>query len=148
MGSLAGAISPGRTYSPLVGVDVDIAAGGDVLLPLEPDYEHAALVMSGALEINDVALSPGSMLYLGCARRDLRLRSEPGARLLLLGGEPFAEQIVMWWNFVARTSGEIAEAREEWASGTRFGAVVGAGEPLAAPSLPAGGLKPGGSVRR
>ena len=148
VGTLAGATSPGRTYSPLVGVDVDIAAAGDVLLPLEPDYEHAVLVMSGSLDVSDVALSPGSMLYLGCSRRDLRLRSEDGARVLLLGGEPFDEQIVMWWNFVARTSDEIAAAREDWMGGTRFGAVAGAGEPLAAPSLPPGGLKPGGSVRR
>jgi redox-sensitive bicupin YhaK (pirin superfamily) len=148
MGTLAGAASPGRTYSPLVGVDVDIAAAGDVLLPLEPDYEHAVLVMSGSLDASDVALGPGAMLYLGCSRRDLRMRSEDGARVLLLGGEPFDEQIVMWWNFVARTSDEITAAREDWMSGTRFGAVVGAGEPLAAPSLPSGGLKPGGSVRR
>ena len=148
MGSLAGAISPGRTYSPLVGADVDAAAGVDVLLPLEPDYEHAVLVMSGAADVDDVTLAPGSMLYLGCARHDLRVRSEHGARLLLLGGEPFAEQIVMWWNFVARTGEEIADAREEWMTGTRFGAVAGAGDPLVAPSLPAGGLKPGGSVRR
>jgi redox-sensitive bicupin YhaK (pirin superfamily) len=148
MGSFAGAISPGRAYSPLVGVDVEVAAGADVLVPLEPDYEHAVLVMSGAFDVDGVALTPGAMLYLGCARRGLRLRSEQGARLLLLGGEPFAEQIVMWWNFVGRTGEEIAEARGEWMTGTRFGAVAGAGDPLPAPSLPAGGLKPGGSVRR
>jgi quercetin 2,3-dioxygenase len=88
------------------------------------------------------------MLYLGCGRRDLRLRSEPGARVLLLGGEPFAEQIVMWWNFVARTAEEITDAREQWMSGDRFGVVTDSGTPLPAPPLPPGRLKPGGSVRR
>ena len=88
------------------------------------------------------------MLYLGCGRRDLRLSSDAGARLLLLGGEPFAEQIVMWWNFVARTGEEIAAARELWMAGTEFGVVVDADDPLPAPELPAGRLKPGGSVRR
>jgi len=66
-----------------------------------------------------------------------------------LGGELFEEQIVMWWNFVARTSEEIAAAREAWASGNRFGVVSGYdGYLLPAPPLPAGRLKPGGRVRR
>jgi len=88
------------------------------------------------------------MLYLGCGRRDLRLRSAAGARALLLGGEPFDEQIVMWWNFVARTSEEIATARDAWAGGDLFGVVAGYdGDPLPAPPLPAGRLKPGGRIR-
>jgi redox-sensitive bicupin YhaK (pirin superfamily) len=148
MGSVAGAMSPGHAYSPLVGADIALADGADALLPLEADFEHAVLVMSGWAEVDGVRLSPGAMLYLGCGRRDLRVRSEPGARVLLLGGEPFEEKIVMWWNFVARTNDEILVAREQWTSGQRFGAVAGAGEPLAAPPPPVGRLKPGGSVRQ
>jgi len=30
----------------------------------------------------------------------------------------------MWWNFVARTTGEILAAREDWESGRRFGPVA------------------------
>jgi quercetin 2,3-dioxygenase len=98
--------------------------------------------------VDGVAVAPGAMLYLGCGRRDLRIGSEPGARALLLGGEPFDEQIVMWWNFVARTSEEIAAARESWAHGERFGVVGGYdGDRLAAPPMPAGRLKPGGRTR-
>ena len=88
------------------------------------------------------------MLYLGSARRDLRVRTEPGARVLLLGGEPFGEQIVMWWNFVARTSDEVADARAAWEAGTRFGTVAGFEDnTLSAPPMPPGRLKPGGSAR-
>jgi hypothetical protein len=48
----------------------------------------------------------------------------------------------MWWNFVARTNEEIVTARNAWVAGA-FGEVQGyAGEPLAAPPLPPGGLKP------
>jgi redox-sensitive bicupin YhaK (pirin superfamily) len=147
MGELAGATSPGRTYSPLVGADVALDGGSDALLPLEPEYEHAVLVMSGAVEADGVALAPGAMLYLGSARRSLRLAAREPARVLLLGGAPFEERIVMWWNFVARSGEEIAAAREQWAAGERFGTVAGAGEPMTAPSLPAGTLKPGGAVR-
>jgi redox-sensitive bicupin YhaK (pirin superfamily) len=148
MGELAGERSPGRSFSPIVGADVSLATRADVLLPLEPDFEYAVLTMSGGLDIEGVALTPGAMLYLGCGRRDFRLRSEAGARVLLLGGEPFAEQIVMWWNFVARSGEEIATARDGWMSGEQFGTVSDAGDPLPAPPMPPGTLKPGGSVRR
>ncbi|HJQ42133.1 MAG TPA: pirin family protein [Jatrophihabitantaceae bacterium] len=148
LGSLAGAISPGRTFSALVGADLDLSPGADALLPLEPDFEHAVLVMSGWAEVDDEALTPGAMLYLGSARRDLRVRTEPGARVLLLGGEPFGEQIVMWWNFVARTNDEVAAARAAWETGTRFGTVAGFEDNmLVAPPIPPGRLKPGGSAR-
>ena len=148
MGELAGASSPGEAYSPMVGADIALSPESDALVPLEADFEYAVLTTSGALDIEDVTLAPGSMLYLGCGRRDLRLRATTEARVLLLGGEPFAEQIVMWWNFVARTNDEIVEARRAWADGRTFGDVVGYdGAPLAAPPLPPGRLKPGGSAR-
>jgi hypothetical protein len=147
MGSLAEAVSPGEAYTPIVGADLDLAPGADGLLALQPEFEHAVLVMSGWAAVDGVEVSPGSMLYLGTGRRDLAMRSEPGARLLLLGGEPFDEQIVMWWNFVARTNEEILEARELWAHGSAFGSVADAGPALAAPPPPVGRLKPGGSTR-
>ena len=146
-GALAGAASAAQMYSPIVGADLALDAGADALLPLDADFEHAVLVMSGWAEVDGEQLSPGAMLYLGCGRRDLRVASEPGARMLLLGGEPFAEQIVMWWNFVARSNDEIHEARAQWSAGERFGTVTGAGDPLPAPPAPAGRLKPGGSAR-
>jgi redox-sensitive bicupin YhaK (pirin superfamily) len=148
MGSLAGAASPGRAHSPMVGVDVALDAGAELLLPLEPDFEHAVLVMSGSVDVDGAPLAPGSMVYLGCARRDLRLASEAGARLMLLGGTPFEERIVMWWNFVARDNDEIVAARAEWMNGGRFGDVDGYdGYRLPAPALPPGRLKPGGATR-
>jgi len=66
---------------------------------------------------------------------------------MLLGGEPFGEDVLMWWNFVGRSHEEIAEARAQWAAGERFGAVRDAGAPLAAPPLPPGTLRPGGATR-
>jgi quercetin 2,3-dioxygenase len=149
MGTLAGAVSPGRTFSPLVGIDIALHAGADLLLPLEPEFEHAVLAMSGSIDVDGAALSPGAMIYLGCARRDLRVSSANSARAMLLGGTPFEEQIVMWWNFVARTNDEIVAARDEWMTGSAFPDVAGFdGYRLPAPDLPPGKLKPGGAVRR
>lgn len=67
---------------------------------------------------------------------------------MLLGGEPFEEELIMWWNFVGRTQDEIARAREDWMSGDRFGTVHGYdGPPIPAPALPDVALKPRGRVR-
>ncbi|WP_237111215.1 pirin-like C-terminal cupin domain-containing protein [Nonomuraea sp. MG754425] len=68
--------------------------------------------------------------------------------MLLIGGEPFGEEIVMWWNFVGRTHDEVAAFRQEWMEGTGFGVVEGFdGAPLPAPVLPGTRLKPRGRVR-
>jgi quercetin 2,3-dioxygenase len=148
LGALGGETSPGGTHSELVGVDVALAPGAEVLLPLEAEFEHAVLVMSGSATVDGASLTPGTMIYLGCARRDLSLASAAGARVMLLGGLPFEEQIVMWWNFVAGSNDEIVAAREEWMAGDTFGDVAGYdGFRLPAPDLPPGKLKPGGAVR-
>jgi redox-sensitive bicupin YhaK (pirin superfamily) len=148
LGSLAGATSPGTAYSPLVGADVAVDAAGSALLPLEPEFEHAVLVMSGEVDVDGVPLGPGAMLYLGSGRRDLHLASAAGARAMLLGGAPFTEQIVMWWNFVARDNDEIVAARAAWNERSGFSDVPGFdGYRLPAPALPSGRLRPGGAVR-
>jgi quercetin 2,3-dioxygenase len=158
LGELAGARSPGLVHTPLIGVDVDLDTGGGGVLPLERDFEHAVLTVSGAPEVDGGPLPPGSLCYLGTGRSELRLRAEAPSRLLLLGGLPFDEQIVMWWNFVARTGAEVAEAREAWqaelaggvrpAASARFGTVAGYDGPaLAAPELPSTPLRPRGRTR-
>lgn len=43
--------------------------------------------------------------------------------MLLIGGPPFPEAILMWWNFVARTPDEIRQARDDWEAHRRFGEV-------------------------
>ncbi|MFF4166753.1 pirin family protein [Streptomyces sp. NPDC001741] len=148
LGELDGATSPGRAYTPLVGADLALADGAEAGLPLDPDFEYAVLAMSGEAEVDGVPVLPGSMLYLGCGRTELPLRAASDAGLMLLGGEPFAEEIVMWWNFVGRSHEEIEEARQAWAEGSRFGEVHGYdGGRLPAPALPPVALKPRGRVR-
>ncbi|MFJ8301473.1 pirin family protein [Streptomyces sp. NPDC094447] len=148
LGELDGARSPGTTYTPIVGADLALAPGTDARLPLDPDFEYAVLAMSGEVHVDGVPVLPGSMLYLGCGRTELPLRADSAAGLMLLGGEPFEEEIVMWWNFVGRTDQEIREAREDWMKSDRFGEVKGYdGDRLDAPEVPATQLKARGRVR-
>jgi redox-sensitive bicupin YhaK (pirin superfamily) len=146
MGELAGTASPADVYSPLVGAEALLEPGADTRLPLQPSWEYAALTLAGSVDVDGVALAPGPLLYLGSGRSDLPLRTGQGGRLMLIGGEPFEEHIVMWWNFVGRDHDDIAGAREQWMrADPRFGTVHGyPGDRLPAPELPTVRLKPRG----
>ncbi|MFD7444748.1 pirin family protein [Streptomyces sp. NPDC059909] len=148
LGELDGAASPGTTYTPLVGADLALTRGTETSVPLEPDFEYAVLSMSGEVHVDGVPVLPGSMLYLGCGRTELPLRAESAAGLMLLGGEPFEEELIMWWNFIGRSQADIEQARRDWMEGSRFGEVKGYdGDRLSAPELPPVPLKPRGRVR-
>ncbi|MFF2045060.1 pirin family protein [Kitasatospora sp. NPDC058170] len=148
MGTLDTATSPGTAYTPLTGADLALTEGADLRLPLEPGFEYAVLSMSGSVDVDGVRVEPGSMLYLGCGRRELPLLARTDASVLLLGGEPFEEKLVMWWNFIGRSGEEILQARNDWEQTSRFGEVHGYdGARLRAPGLPDIPLKPRGRVR-
>jgi redox-sensitive bicupin YhaK (pirin superfamily) len=149
LGRFDGSASPGTAYSPLVGLDVELRPGAIGALPLVRDFEYAALAMTGGVEVDGVPIEPGTMLYLGCGRHELALRSDEGGSVMILGGEPFEEEIVMWWNFIGRTGEEVAGFREAWQAGERrFGEVRGyEGDRLGAPPLPGVPLKARGRVR-
>ncbi len=126
VGELAGtgAVSPARRDTPLVGAELVLAAGGAV--PLDPGFEHALVVLEGALAVEGAAVAPGTLAYLGQGRDGVVLDpTGDGARALLLGGAPFGEDIVMGWNFVARSRDEIDRAAADWNAGSdRFGVVA------------------------
>ena len=148
VGTFAGTTSAVTTYSPLVGAELRLPAAGATSLPLDPAFEHALLVDGGVLDVAGTEVLPGRLAYVGTGVTsvDLRVLDGDDVRVLLLGGEPLGEEIVMWWNFVARTHDEIVEQRAAWqARAARFGVVDGyLGDPswLPAPELPHLRLKP------
>lgn len=136
VGEFAGVASPVTTYSPLVGAEVSLRAGATALLPRRPDFEYGVLVAHGQVAVDGREVTPGPLLYLPPGAGGTRVFSEHGARFMLLGGAPFRDPLVMWWNFVAGSHEEIVSARADWQAGRRFGAVPG-GEPvLPAPPMP------------
>lgn len=122
-GRLAGLVSPARHFSALVGADLQVHARQQLVLPLEPSHEHGLLVLSGDCSLEGQRLDERVLYYLGTQRSELSVDSTAGARLLLTGGIPFPETILMWWNFVARTPEEIRDARTDWEAHRRFGDV-------------------------
>jgi quercetin 2,3-dioxygenase len=140
LGSLAGSTSPVPAFTPILGAEIVLEAGAEVVLDVEPAFEHGVLVDLGPLVVDDTELKPAELGYLASGR-DRVVLANPGpepARLMLLGGEPFGEQIVMWWNFVGRSHEEIVGFREAWESGSdRFGRVEGYdGQPQRIPAPP------------
>ncbi|WP_250442624.1 pirin family protein [Actinotalea sp. C106] len=156
MGALGGATSPARADTPLVAAQVDLPAGARVRLPVEPGFEHGVMLDTGQLHVAGHPLAPSALAYLPPGREEIELvAGDAGARLVLMGGAPFEEDILMWWNFVGREHEEVVEAREQWQAAVRgeeegiarFGQVLGyEGDPLPAPALPHVRLKSRGRL--
>ena len=135
-GDFAGARSPARFGTELVGVDAQVRRGR-LEWELRPDFEYAVIGLEGQAEIAGLTVRPGFVAALGAGRQELGIASDEGARVMLLGGVPFGEPIVMWWNFVARSRAEVVEAVRQWSGGDeRFGDVASSLPRIDAPAPP------------
>lgn len=154
LGELAGSRSPVETFTPLLGAQLDLEPGADVEIEVDPAFEHGVLCDSGPIHADGAALDPGDLGYRAPGATGLHLGNagERPARVLLLGGVPFGEALVMWWNFVGRSHHDIVEYRRSWEDNDdRFGAVSGyrgALDRLPAPPLPTSALRPRPSFQR
>ena len=168
MGAVGGVTARALTFSALVAAQIDLPAGGSVTLDVSADHEHGVLVDSGRASILNRTLDQHEwveqheLAYLasGCPTLTITAGDTP-VRLLLIGGEPLGEKILMWWNFVGRTHEEVVAYRAAWQAealgidappppGTEgfFVATLPGtthdfeGGPLLAPALPSVRLKP------
>jgi redox-sensitive bicupin YhaK (pirin superfamily) len=148
LGELAGHRSPVHTFTPLLGVQLDLDVNAGLDIDVDPAFEHGVLCDVGPVQMGEIVLAVADLGYQGAGNSTLPLRNfgDRPARVLLLGGRPFAEQLVMWWNFVGRSHDEIVGYRQRWQDGDdRFGAVQGYRGPvprLPAPPLPTTRLLP------
>jgi redox-sensitive bicupin YhaK (pirin superfamily) len=146
VGELDGARSGAAAYSPLLGAEVTLDTGVRAELPLDADFEHGVLAVDGDPVVAGVRIPVSALVHLQPGRRSLLLEG-PG-RVLLLGGPPFEEDLLMWWNFVARSHDEIVGARQDWEAGRRFGVVEHPAARLPAPALPTTPLRARPNRRR
>ncbi|MGW6244621.1 pirin family protein [Streptomyces roseolus] len=146
LGTLAGDTSPVATFTPLLGAELLVDPGATVTLAVDPAFEHGLLVDEGDLTLDGTPLRPAELGYTAPGRAALTVTNTAPhrARAILLGGPPFEEEIVMWWNFIGRSHEDIVEAREEWEKASdRFGEVAGyPGDRLPAPALPNARIAP------
>ncbi len=144
IGEVDGTVSPALGYSPMCGADLSLAAGADVMLSVEESFEYGVFVVAGSVVAASTTAEVDQLVYLGHGRREIRLRSSAGGRVIMLGGQPFDEEIVMWWNFIGRSHEDIVDFRTAWETrDPRFPAIVSRAEKvMEAPPMPTITLKP------
>ena len=153
IGEIAGVDrSPVATSTPLLGAQLDLRPGADLTLPVDPAFEHGVLLDVGDVSVaagtdDPTALAFGDLACLDPGPDSLRLVAGPdGARVILIGGTPFEEEIVMWWNFIGRSHEEIEQFRTAYEGGSeQFGEVpgyYGGRTRIPAPPLPPVRLRP------
>lgn len=124
-GKLNEITSPAAYASEILGAEVQVHPNQTINLTLNYQFEHAVLLLEGECAIEKQPLLQNTLYYLGNCRDQLAISSQIGCKVLLIGGRPFSEKILMWWNFVARTAEEIRQARDDWENNRRFGEVNG-----------------------
>ncbi len=105
--------SPARRDTDHLGIDIDLF-GPMTVLPLRPEFEYALIVLVGAVVTDGRRIEPGQLAYFGTGRHECRLDVATNTRAMFLGGVPFEDPIIMWWNFVGRDRQEMVEAYRHW----------------------------------
>ena len=117
----------------------------ELTFDVRAEFEHGVLIDSGVLAVNGERAEVSDLVYCGVGASTLTLNSgDQPVRAVLLGGEPFREQLVMWWNFIGRTHDEVVEFRDRWQneviarhdSEGIFGSVPSQDPPIPAPDMP------------
>jgi redox-sensitive bicupin YhaK (pirin superfamily) len=116
LGTLFGQTSPVSTFSELVGAEITLPPGASLEIDVHPDHEHGFLCDTGTVTSGDAVAKPGEIIFHPEGRERLTVEASPSepTRVLLIGGRPLGEQIVMWWNFIGRSHDEVVGFREDW----------------------------------
>jgi quercetin 2,3-dioxygenase len=114
IGSLLGSRSPVTTYSPLLGAELTLSAGTTLQVPVDASYELGVLVDTSSVRVDGKPLATNDLGFIAPGADAIELTADEDARLLVLGGPPFGEKIVMWWNFIGREHDEVVGYRAQW----------------------------------
>lgn len=130
--------APVTTYTPLVGLDLLAEQNTELTLSLNPVFEYGLLPLTGTAILAGESFAADELAYLAPGHDRFVVKLAADTRALLIGGEPFGENITIWWNFVGPNKEYVAQARNDWAtSNPRFGQVHGFDGPrLTAPAVP------------
>jgi quercetin 2,3-dioxygenase len=148
LGEIEDERSPVHTFTPLLGAQLDLEPRADLTLDVDPVFEHGVLLDQGCVDVAGTTLDVADLAFQSAGSQDLQItnRGDNPARVILLGGPPFPEPLVMWWNFVGRSHEDITTYRQQWEDhADRFGAVTGyqgTVSHLPAPPLPNATLRP------
>ena len=143
IGSLFGHVSPAATYSALLGAQITLGTN-PMTIPADTQFQYGVLPVESEISVNGEFIPPTHLRSLNDPSNSITIFGPEGTRVMLLGGEPFTEQMVMWWNFIGRDHDEIEQMRIDWQEGSdRFGQFDDRiGGRIPAPDMPATRLRP------
>ena len=113
MGELMGIGSPAKLYSKLVAAEIELDPGEHALI-VNTEFEHGLLLVEGDYESAGEKVQEAELVYFESGQSEIKISVKTKTKLVLIGGEPFKEQLVMWWNFIARSHSEIEQMRVMW----------------------------------
>lgn len=122
VGTLFGQTAKTTHFTPLVGAEIRVPGKSSLTIPVDQKFEHGVLLVGGDAEVTGSAtlesesLAIGELAYFNPGHAGLTIENlgADEATLIVIGGEPFTEQLVMWWNFIGRSHDEIVGWRETW----------------------------------
>jgi redox-sensitive bicupin YhaK (pirin superfamily) len=122
MGTLWGKSASVTEHSETIYADIILAPGATVPIDAIAD-ERAVLVVEGDASLDNDRLEP-FVLYILAPGQGMTLKAASPSRIMLLGGEAFATQRHVFWNFVSSSRERINQAKEDWKA-RRFPLVPG-----------------------
>ncbi len=122
MGRLWGASAPTTCHAETIYAELVLAAGASAPIEVSAD-ERAVMLVGGEASLDGQPLEL-YRLYVLAPGVEMRLTSQSGGRVMLLGGEAFATKRHVWWNFVSSSRERIEQAKADWREG-RFPKVPG-----------------------
>jgi redox-sensitive bicupin YhaK (pirin superfamily) len=134
VGEMEGLRSPVEALSPMIYAEIDLAAGACYRLPSE-QIERAFYLIDGAVTVDGAAFGPSELVILK-PHAEIVLVADQPTRLVMVGGEPFPEPRMIYWNFVSSRADRIEQAKADWREG-RFAAVPDEHEFIPLPADPA-----------
>lgn len=111
------AVSPVRTATPTLYLDVCLQAGQTLMLPALAQ-EMAVYTVDQPLRLDDDAAPlPAHTLALLEGATSLRNEAGTPARLVIIGGDAMDGPRFIWWNFVSSQKARITQAAQDWDAG-------------------------------